>query len=48
LGELVIGWRIMLMTLLGREIPDLSAEVLFSDIVIEVLSAFAKKKTAVA
>ena len=42
--NLVIGWRIMLMTLLGREIPELSAEVLFSDIEIEVLSAFAKKK----
>ena len=34
----------MLMTLLGRETPELSAEVLFSTIEIEVLSAFAKKK----
>ena len=42
--NLVIGWRIMLMTLLGRETPELSAEVLFSTIEIEVLSAFAKKK----
>lgn len=46
--NLVIGWRIMLMTLLGRETPELSAEVLFSDIEIEVLSAFAKKKTTAA
>jgi Domain of unknown function (DUF4338)/Transposase Tn5 dimerisation domain/Transposase DNA-binding len=42
--KLVIAWRIMLMTLLGRSCPDLPAEVLFSDIEIEVLRAFAKKK----
>jgi hypothetical protein len=35
----------MLMTLLGRETPELPAEVLFSDLEIEVLKAFAKKKT---
>ena len=28
----LIAWRIMLMTLLGRETPELPAEVLFSDI----------------
>lgn len=43
--NLVIAWRIMLMTLLGREAPELPAAVLFSDIEIEVLRAFAKKKT---
>jgi hypothetical protein len=43
--NLVIGWRIMLMTLLGRECPQLASEVLFSDIEIEVLKAWAKKKT---
>ena len=43
--NLVIGWRIMLMTLLGRETPDLPAEVLFSDIEIRTLRAYAKKKT---
>ena len=32
------------MTLLGRECPDLPAEVLFSDPEIEVLQAYAKKK----
>ena len=42
--NLVIGWRIMLMTLLGRETPELPVEVLFSDIEIEVLEAVAKKK----
>ena len=43
---IVIAWRIMLMTLLGRETPELPAEVLFSDIEIEVLNAYAKKKTS--
>ena len=42
--NLVIAWRIMLMTLLGRQCPDLPAEVLFSDPEIEVLQAYAKKK----
>lgn len=42
--NLVIAWRIMLMTLLGRAGPELPAEVLFSDIEIEVLGAYAKKK----
>jgi len=44
--NLVIAWRIMLMTLLGRETPELSAEVLFSDLEIEVLGAYAKKKAS--
>jgi len=42
--NMVIAWRIMLMTLLGRECPELPAEVLFSDIEIEVLSAYAVEK----
>lgn len=42
--NLVIAWRIMLMTLLGREQPELPAEVLFSDLEIEVLTAFSKKR----
>lgn len=41
--RLVIGWRIMLMTLLGRTCPTLPADVLFSDVEIEVLEAYAKK-----
>ncbi|MDH3242819.1 MAG: IS4 family transposase [Alphaproteobacteria bacterium] len=42
--NLVIAWRIMLMTLLGRECPELPAEVLFSDLEITVLRAYAFKK----
>jgi hypothetical protein len=44
--KLVIAWRIMLMTLLGRDIPELPAEILFSDLEIKVLDAWAKKKTS--
>lgn len=42
--NLVIAWRIMLMTLLGRDCPGLRAEILFSDVEIEVLAAYSKKK----
>jgi hypothetical protein len=42
--NLVIAWRIMLMTLLGRETPELPADVLFSDIELRTLHAYAKKK----
>jgi hypothetical protein len=42
--NLVIAWRIMVMTLLGRETPELPAEVLFSDIELRTLKAYAKKK----
>lgn len=41
---LVLAWRVMLMTLLGREAPELPPEVLFSDIEIEVLRAFADSR----
>jgi len=40
---MVIAWRIMLMTLLGRETPALPAEVLFSDVELRTLHAYAKK-----
>ena len=40
----VIAWRIMLMTLLGRETPEQSAEVLFSDIELKVMEAFANTR----
>ena len=43
--NIVIAWRIMLMTHMGRETPELPAEVLFSDVEIEVLQAYAKKKS---
>ncbi len=42
--NLVIAWRIMLMTLLGRETPELPAEILFSDVELRTLRAYAKKK----
>jgi len=42
--NLVIAWRIMLMTLLGRETPELPAEVLFSDVELRTLRAYAQKK----
>lgn len=44
--KLVIGWRIMVMTLLGREVPELPAEVLFTDLEIEVMTAWAKANRA--
>jgi hypothetical protein len=40
----VIAWHVMLMTLLGRETPTLPAEVLFSDLELQVLHAFARKR----
>jgi hypothetical protein len=42
--NLVIAWRIMLMTLLGRETAELPPDVLFSNIELQVLRAYAKKK----
>ena len=42
--HLVVAWRIMLMTLLGRESPELPAELLFSDVEIEVLKAYARRQ----
>jgi hypothetical protein len=41
--NLVIAWRIMLMTLLGRETPQLPPDVAFSNIELQVLNAYAKK-----
>ncbi len=42
--NLVIAWRIMLLTLLGRACPELPAGVLLSDLEIKVLKAYAQKK----
>jgi hypothetical protein len=42
--NLVIAWRIMLMTLMGRQMPGMPAELVFSDIEIRTLQAYAKKK----
>ncbi len=42
--NMVIAWRIHLMTLLGREVPELPMEVLFSELEIEVLRRYCKKQ----
>ena len=39
--QAVIAWRLMLMTLLGREVPECDAELLFSDIELRFLSDYA-------
>lgn len=38
----VIAWRIMLMTLQGRETPEAPADLFFSDIELQVLESFAE------
>ena len=40
--HIVIAWRILLLTLLGRETPELPPEVFFDDFEVEVLGAYAK------
>ena len=42
--KMVVGWRIQLMVRLGRELPDLPAELLFSDAELRVLTVFAKSR----
>ncbi len=42
--NMVVAWRIMLMTLMGRDAPELPPNVLFSDIEIKVLQKYAEKK----
>lgn len=42
--DMVVAWRIMLMTLLARQVPDLPAEVFFTELEIETLRCYAKKK----
>ena len=44
--DLVVAWRIMLMRLLGRESPELPADNIFSEMELNVLNAYALKKTA--
>lgn len=43
--DAVIAWRIMLLTLLGREIPELPCSLLFDSWECEVLQLLAEKKT---
>ena len=42
--DAVIAWRIMLLALLGREVPELPSEILFDQCECEVLELLAKKK----
>ena len=42
--KMVIAWRIQLMVRLGREVPELPAEVVFSDIELRVLATFARSR----
>jgi hypothetical protein len=41
--NLVLAWRIMVMTLIGREAPQSPAELMFSEVEIEVLAAWAQR-----
>ncbi len=45
--NMVIAWRIHLMTLLGREAPELPMEVLFSDLELRVLKLYSKQQNFV-
>jgi hypothetical protein len=42
--DAVIAWRIMLLALLGREVPELPCDALFNPLECEVLGLLAKKK----
>ena len=42
---MVVGWRIQLMVQLGREVPELPGELLFSDGELRVLATFARSRT---
>ena len=39
--QAVIAWRLMLMTLLGREVPEYDAELMFADIELRFLADYA-------
>jgi hypothetical protein len=43
--DAVIAWRIMLLALLGREVPELPSDALFDQAECEVLGLLAQKKT---
>jgi len=44
--DAVIAWRIMLLALLGREVPELPPEILFDPCECEVLELLAQKKSS--
>ena len=43
--KMVVGRRIQLMVQLGREVPDLPGDLLFSDSELRVLATFARSRT---
>jgi hypothetical protein len=43
--DLVVAWRIMLMTLLGRQVPGLPPDLLFTELELDVLESYSKKTT---
>jgi hypothetical protein len=43
--DVVLAWRIQLLTLLGRALPELPAEILFDDEEIEALEALQERRT---
>ena len=44
--DAVIAWRIMLLALLGRDVPEMPGELLFNKWECEVLELLAQKKTS--
>lgn len=44
--DAVIAWRIMLLTLLGREMPGLPCDIVFDSVECEVLELLAQKKAS--
>ena len=42
--NMVVGWRVQLMVRLGREVPELPRELLFSDGELRVLAVFARSR----
>ena len=44
--DMVLAWRIMLITLLGRDVPELPAQILFTEMEVDTLCRFAKKKAS--
>lgn len=42
--NMVVAWRIHLMTLLGREVPELPMQLLFSDLEIETLRRYCRSR----
>ncbi len=44
--DMIVAWRVMLLTLLGRECPDMPVEVVFDKHEILVMNLLAQKKTS--